>query len=355
MKPFRWGVFGTGVISANFIAGLSKTSNTEVSFVASRSLARAEKFATDFGIPHAIEGYAEAAKSRKADAIYIATPPSVHSTHALDCIEAGVPVLVEKPLASSEFEVKKIVEAARSKSVFAMEAMWTRFLPAAQALKEKIVSGEVGEVRMVSGNFGASKTFDATNKSFDLSLGGGAVGELGVYPLSLAQWLFGTPEVVQALGTVGSTGIDEDASFQLRYPGEVIGSFFSSIRSWVPNNFHVMGTHGLLGFNGPVVRPYGLNVMRHAPLPQSEPSFGWRSRLRQHGLIHLVAQLANRSSHNQGKRQNYWYAGNGYHYEADEVMACIQRGALESDIMPLSDSIAVASTVDKIINLIREH
>lgn len=348
VKPFRWGIFGTGAISAKFVAGLAAARNAEAAFVASRSLARAQRFAAGMGIAHAIEGYANALAEGGVDAVYVATPPSEHLAHALACIEAGIPVLVEKPFATSAAEAAQIAAAARARGVFAMEAMWTRFLPAAQALRDRIANRAVGEVRLVSGNFGTSQRPDPANGMFDAALGGGALSHLGAYPLSLAQWLFGTPTLIQAVGTIGATGVDEDAAFQLRYPGGVIGSFFVSIRAWAPDEFHVLGSEGMLGLTGSIVRPHGLSITREAPRWPDSAQFGWKARLRQHAWVHALAQRLDRSSRTRGTRLPYRYAGNGYCHEADEVRACVERGAIESKVMPLDDSIAVAATADKI-------
>ena len=213
----------------------------------------------------AIAGYAEAVAEGGVDAIYVATPPSEHAAHALLCIEAGIPVLVEKLFTSGAAEALRVADAARSNSVFAMEAMWTRFLPAAQAMRDQLAARSVGEVRLVAGNFGTSQAPDRANGIFNPALGGGALAHLGAYPLSLAQWLFGPPTLVQAMGTIGSTGVDEDVAFQLQYPGGVIGSFFVSIRAWAPDDFQVLGTEGMIGVRGSIVRPYGLEVTHEAP------------------------------------------------------------------------------------------
>jgi predicted dehydrogenase len=355
MKRFRWGIFGTGAISAKFVAGLACARDAEATFVASRSLAKAQKFASAMGMARAMAGYAEAAAQGDVDAIYIATPPSEHAAHALRCIEAGIPVLVEKPFASSAADAERIAAAARANSVFAMEAMWTRFLPAAQALRDKVAARAVGEVRLVAGNFGTSQLPDLANGMFNPALGGGAIAHLGAYPLSLAQWLFGEPTLVQAAGTIGATDVDEDASFQLKYSGGVLGSFFVSIRAWAPDDFQVLGTEGMIRVRGSVVRPYGLEISNETPLRVEEAQFGWRARLRQHALVHSLAQRMGRSSRARGTRIDHRYAGNGYHYEADEVRACIERGAVESAIMPLNDSIAVAATADQIRSAIRSQ
>ena len=348
VSRFRWGVFGTGAISAKFVAGLAAARDAEAVFVASRTLEKAQAFAAGAGISRAVAGYADAAAQGGVDAIYIATPPSEHMAHALLCIEAGIPVLIEKPIAGTAAEATRIADAARARGVFAMEAMWTRFLPAAQAMREKVAAGAVGTPRIVTGNFGTSQLPDAHCGMFNAALGGGALAHLGSYPLSLAQWLFGTPSLVQALGTVGAHGVDEDAAFQLRYPGDVTGSFFVSARAWAPDDFQVFGTHGMIASNGSIVRPHGLTLAEQAPIGGEAASFGWKARLRQHGVVHAIAQRTGRSSRSRGRRIDARYAGNGYHYEADEVRACIERGAIESAIMPLADSIAVAKTIDLI-------
>jgi len=348
MSSFRWGIFGTGAISAKFVAGLTAARDAQASFVASRTQNGAQRFAAGMGIGTALTGYAEAAATGGVDAIYIATPPSMHADHALACIEAGIPVLVEKPFASSALEASRIADAARANGVFAMEAMWTRFLPAAQALREQLANGIIGEVRLVSGSFGSSQRLEAGNGMFDATLAGGALSHLGAYPLSLGQWLFGTPEVVQAIGTIGVSGVDEDAAFQLRYPCGTIGSFVVSLRAWAPDDFRLFGSEGMLSVRGSIVRPHGLELVRQTPLGPDIARFEAKAKLRQHSLVHQIAQRLNKSNRPSATRRAHRYAGNGYHYEADEVRACVERGAIESNIMPLAESVAVAATADVI-------
>jgi len=240
---FRWGILGTGAISAKFVADLAAARDAEATFIASSSLAKAQKFAEGTGMRRAIAGYDEAvAEERRRRHLHRHAALGVCCAYALLCIEAGIPVLVEKPFTPSAAEALRVVDAARSNSVFAMEAMWTRFLPAAQAMRDQLAARSVGEVRLVAGNFGTSQAPDRANGIFNPALGGGALAHLGAYPLSLAQWLFGPPTLVQAMGTIGSTGVDEDVAFQLQYPGGVIGSFFVSIRAWAPDDFQVLGT-----------------------------------------------------------------------------------------------------------------
>ncbi|QHI98145.1 Gfo/Idh/MocA family oxidoreductase [Xylophilus rhododendri] len=276
---FRWGVFGTGAVSAKFIAGLRSARQAELGFVASRSLQRAQALVAAAGAGRAVEGYEAALSDPGVDAVYIATPPSEHLRHALMCIAVGVPVLVEKPFAATAEEARRIAEAARAGGVFAMEAMWTRFLPAAQALRAQLAAQAIGEPRLLTGNFCLSQRPEPGG-IFDSRLGGGALAHLGAYPLSLGQWLLGTPEVVQAMATTGPGGVDEDAAFQLRYPGGAMASFCVSLRSWAPDAFRVSGTHGSIALRGAIVRPEGLDILRLPPRPAEEARFDLRARLR---------------------------------------------------------------------------
>lgn len=352
MSEFRWGIFGTGAISIKFAAAVAAAPGMKVEFVASRSAQTANDFAGRVGIPKAIEGYAEAARQGGVDAIYIATPPSEHHKHALLCIAAGIPVLVEKPFATSRVEAMEMAGAARDASVFAMEGMWTRFLPASLALKDAIASGRIGVPHLVSGSFGTSKAVDPASGSFDPRRSGGALAHLGVYPLSLAQWLFGSPESLMATGQLGSTGVDEDIAIQLRYPGGVIGSFYTSIRAWAPNDFQVMGTHGMLGFHGPIIRPVGLYAWQCKPIGTPGAGFGLKARIKESSTVHRVAQTLGIGTRRSGKVFRHRYRGNGFIHEIEEVVRCVRAGQVESATMPLDDSISVATSVEQVRKII---
>lgn len=345
---FRWGIFGTGTISAKFVAGLAAANDAQAVMVASRSAESARAFAGAFGIAEARAGYAEAAAAGGVDAVYIATPPALHAEHARLCLEAGIPVLVEKPFATSVAEAEAISDAASSSGVFAMEAMWTRFLPAAQALKERIAAGGAGEVRLLAGSFGGSAVPEPTNANFDPARGGGALAQLGVYPVSLAHWLMGPPTEVEAMGTIGATGVDEDVAMTLRFAGGAIGSFFASLRAPAPNDFRVMGTEAMIATRGPIFRPYGLLTHAERPKRRGGPDYSFKAKLREHGAVQWLVQLAGISSRRGGRFESFRYSGNGYHYEADEVARCVRAGARESTIMPLAESIAVAKTLGRI-------
>jgi predicted dehydrogenase len=349
---FRWGIFGTGQISAKFVAGLVSAQDAKAVMVASRSEQRAREFADALNIPTAIGGYDATAALEGVDAVYIATPPAHHADHAVRCLQAGVPVLIEKPFAANTTDAKRIADAARASGTFCMEGMWTRFMPAAQQLKALVDSGALGEIRQVSGSFGFSNAVDPANGSFDPARGGGALAHLGVYPISLGQWLFGTPVTMAAVGRRGSTSVDEDVSLSLRYASGVIGSFHTSLRSNSANDFRVDGTHGAASFRGPLFRPYGLWHARFQPRARAETaSLGRKALLREHGLAQKLAQIAGAFGPRRGGSLNL-VGGNGYHYEADEVARCIAQGLTESPVMPLNDSMAIADSLDQIRRMI---
>ena len=352
MTAFRWAVFGTGAIAAKFVAGLRAANDTRAVLVASRSQESAEAFAGAFGIERAVAGYDKAARAGGFDAAYIATPPVLHHTHALACLAAGVPVLIEKPFASNAAQATEIATAARAAGVFAMEGMWTRFLPAAAALRDQLTAGAVGEVRQVSGSLGFSKAVDAADGDFDAARGGGAVAHLGVYPLSLGQWLFGTPVDVAATGRIGDTGVDEEAAMLLTYANGVVARFAASLRSPL-SEFSVSGTTGSLAFAGPIFRPHGVARLSASPRRRGPADFGRRAMLREIGVVQRVVQLADRFGVRGAKVTAYPFTGNGYHYEADEVARCVRAGLTESATMPLADSLAVAATVDAVRAAIR--
>lgn len=350
-RQFRWGIMGTGAVSAKFVAGLAAEPGAVAHLVASRTQSRARDFATRTGVPHAAEGYEAVSSFGPVDAMYIATPPSEHARHALMCIEAGIPVLVEKPFAASASQARQVIDTARRRGVFAMEGLWTRFLPATQALGERIRAGDIGAVRHLSGSFGTSRLITPDQGMFDPALGGGAMAHLGAYPLSLSQWLLGAPTRVEALGTTATTGVDDHVVFQLQHDGGATASFSVSLRSWASDHFEVLGSHGMVRFQGSIVRPSGIRITREDPLGPDALALGRRHRLRQSGAVHQLAQLAGRSSRTPGRAAAHRYAGNGYHYEAREVRRCVEQGLVESEHMPLADSLSVSMTTD----LIRAH
>ena len=183
---------------------------------------------------------------------------------------------------------------------------------------------------------------------FNAALGGGVVSHLAAYPLSLCQWFFGPPISISACGTIGASGVAESVAFQLHLPGEILASFVVSLIAWASDDFQVYGSDGMMALRGSIVRPYGLSVVKEDPRPFTSQSSDWRSRARQHSTVHKIAQVLNRTGRARPKIVSCHYAGNGYQYEADEVRACVEQGLVESNVMPLADSICVAEAAEAI-------
>lgn len=348
----RWAIFGTGGISAKFVSGLRYARGAKAQLVVSRSAETARRFAQAFGIPGVAQGYESVEAASPFDVAYIATPPSEHARHAIACIEAGKAVLIEKPFASSVAEARRIADAAQAHGVFCMEAMWTRFNPAARRLRDLVREGAIGDVRQAHGEFGFTNEVDVANTSFDPRRGGGALAQLGVYPLSLLHWLFGAPEAIAAFGRVGETGVEEDAAITLRFAGGVVATVNAGLRAPGDNGLRIAGTHGSVAFEGPIFRPYGVRLQAATPRRRAADSgLGRKAMLREQGLPQKLSQwhgLLRRG----GRVERRLFAGNGYHYQVEEVGRCLAAGLRESPEMTLGDSIAVMETMDRVRELI---
>jgi predicted dehydrogenase len=351
---FRWGILGTGAVSRQFLLGLRVcASPAVVTVVASRTRANAERFAAEFAVPAVAASYEEAASSAAADALYIGTPPSEHEAHALAGIAAGKPVLVEKPFAMNAAAAARIIETARQKRVFCMEGMWTRFQPLIRAVHARITAGDIGEIRGFRCEFCGPNKPDPAVSNFDPARGGGTLMHKGVYAVSLARLFLGPIEEVSAMGRVGSTGVDEDCALLLRHRSGAISSLRSSNRTMGSNDAMVYGTRGLVDIKSPIVRPPAARITqfpesagsgRGKPMGRLERllagGFGQGLRQRADLLLRAVRATA-------GKPITGYYGGNGFQYEADILMQGVAAGAIESDLMPLDQSLEIMRIVDK--------
>ena len=230
--------------------------------VGSRNRDRAERFATAHGIPTTHLGYEALVEDPHVDVIYVATPHSEHLEHALLAIRAGKHVLVEKAFTRNAAEAEQVFAAAREAGVFVMEAMWTRFLPHVSALHQVVDAGEIGEIVNVSADHGQLMAFDPTSRLFDPALAGGALLDLGVYPVSFAQDLLGAPDSVTATGTLAETGVDGQVSIVLSYGARTQATLSTTLWARTPTVALVSGTEGYIEVAGPFYRPTSFRVTR---------------------------------------------------------------------------------------------
>jgi predicted dehydrogenase len=312
--PLRWGILATGGIAHKFATGLSVLDDAKAVAVGSRTKAGADTFADEFNIPRRYDSYEALANDPEVEAIYVATPHPYHKDNAIMCLNAGKAVLVEKPFAINMTEAQAMVDVARQKKVFLMEAMWTRFLPAIVRALELIANGTIGEVRMLNADFGFRTNVNVEGRLFDLALGGGALLDVGIYPLSLASRLFGTPKSIASAASLGVTGADEQSAYLLSYDQGQLALLSSASRTNTAHEAIIYGTEGSIRI----------------------PDW-WHAQK-------LILTVNGKSP----ETMDIPHLGNGYPHEAIEVAQCLRAGKLESAGMSLDESLSLIRTMDTI-------
>jgi predicted dehydrogenase len=207
-REIRWGVVGPGRIAESVVPDFGVVPGARAVAVASRSQERADAFAARHGLDRAYGSYGEIIADPDVDVLYVATPHPQHHAIAMAALRAGKALLVEKSFTATTAGAVEVVDLARNTGIFTMEAMWTRFQPAVVAVRDLIADGAIGEVRSVQADLGVAREYDPADRLFDLTLGGGALLDLGVYVVSFAQMLLGTPERVVATGSLFPSGAD---------------------------------------------------------------------------------------------------------------------------------------------------
>jgi len=310
----RWGVVGPGAIANGFADAMAQTDGGTIVAVASRSAERAAAFGDRFAIPTRYGDYDALAADPDVDVVYVATPQSRHEPDTLTMLEAGKHVLCEKPFALTARQGARMVAAARARGLFLMEAIWSRYLPAYRSLVHMIGEGRIGEPLLVEADFGFRRPVEPDHRLFDLALGGGALLDLGIYPIQLCSLVLGSPEHVVADGVVGVTGVDEVNGAVLRYGGGRLGVIKSAIRVGMSCTARVSGSEGWID----------LPAFMHCPSFLTVTSGGGSERIEAS------------------------YEGNGLRFEIEEVHRCLSEGLLESPTMPLDESLDLAATLDAI-------
>ena len=314
-EKIRWGIIGTGFIAKAFATGLSVIPDAELVAVGSRSEASANKFADVFNIPNRYASYKELAADSEVDVVYIGTPHSFHKENSLLCLENGKAVLCEKPFTINAAETEEVINLARKKNLFLMEAMWTRFLPLTIKLRQLLADDVIGQVQMLTADLGFKMDFDPQNRLFNPHLGGGALLDVGVYTVSWASMLFGQPNSVTSKCLIGETGVDDYASVILDHDQGQLATLYMSIRAATPSEVVVIGSEGRIRVHTPMFKPVTMTLSK----PDQDDE---------------VFEVP--------------YEGNGYNYQAIEVMRCMRAGKLESETMPLDESLVIMKTMDQI-------
>ncbi len=329
MQKIRWGILSTGYIANLFAEGLTALDDATLTAVGSRGQANAEAFGETWNVPHRHGSYEALANDPDIDVIYVGTPHPFHYENTLMCLNAGKHVLVEKPFAMNARQTREMIDLARQKGLFLMEAMWTRFLPAMVQVRKWIADGEIGDVELVRAHFSFMTDFDPTSRLFAPELGGGALLDAGIYPISFASMILGTPRTVSSTASLGRTGTDDRSAYLFGYDRGQTALLSSGVQLAVPVEADVFGTRGYIKIHEPWLRPRVVTLAK-PPAPGSESSLIYDGILFDKQTVHPPTR------------------GNGYNYEAAEVGQCIRAGKHESAVMPLTETLAIMATLDTI-------
>lgn len=314
-KTYKWGILGPGKIAHRFAEALQNVPGAKTYAVASRDKNRALGFAAKYHIPVVHDNYESLIQDPEVDIIYIATPHSFHHEQAIMCLNNKKAVLCEKPLSVDHKRALQIVTAARNNNTFLMEAMWTRFMPATLKVLELIKEGKIGEVKFIRGDFGDSFPYDPTSRVYDLKLGAGSILDIGIYPLFLVLLILGKPDEIKSFAHLANTGADDLASAMLCYRDGRIATILSSNILHTPITAEIMGTEGIITMHSSWYNTKSISLSKAGQ----------------------ETQLLDVS-----------YRGNGFEFQIQEVMNCLDRGAKESSLMPLDFTLLLSKTMAEI-------
>ncbi|MEW7847965.1 Gfo/Idh/MocA family oxidoreductase [Massilia aurea] len=314
-EAVRWGILGTGKIARAFATALKDVPGAVLAGVASRSQASADTFGHEFGALASYGSYDALVADPGIDLVYIGTPHPQHVENASMALRAGKGVLCEKPFTMNLREAEQVVTLARSKRLFLMEAMWTRYLPAYQEVQRILASGEIGTPRHVVADLGFAATFGPEHRVFNPELGGGALLDLGIYPLSIAAGLLGPVTEIRAQAEMGPTGVDVQTGFTLKHEGGGMSVCSCSLLARTPAELTVSGERG---------------------------------QVRMNTRFHCATSITVSLDDGTVRTIDTPFLGNGYVHEAIEAQRCWQEGLLESPAMTLRETLALMGVMDEI-------
>ncbi len=312
-QPIRWGILGAGHIARKLVTSIRSTDGCEIVAASSRTPGKAEAFACEWGIPVHTDDYGQLVERTDIDVVYVATTHNLHMEAALLALKAGKAVLCEKPLALSASQAKTMAQAARESGAFLMEAMWTRFLPAHAQARQWMAEGRIGRIKQIHSSFG----FDGQHvqRLIDPDLAGGALLDLGIYPLSFASGIMGgqKPARIQSMVEMTSTGVDGSSMIQYDYGEGVFADLKCSILNRLSNEGWILGTKGRIHF------PADCHSAQ------------------------VVRLLTDSGAEEVSFREDDSIT---FKYQVEEVNRCLRDGLGESPVMPVDESIRIAETMD---------
>jgi predicted dehydrogenase len=314
-KTYKWGIIAPGKMAAKFTNGLKLLANADLYAVASRNPERAEKFARDHGFKKRYSSYEELALDPEVDIVYIASPHSVHHDHTLLCLKNKKAVLCEKAFAINSHEAEEMIEEAKRQKVFLMEALWPPFQPYYKRASEILSTGIAGKPIHLHAYFSFIPPFEPEDRKFNVSLGGGSLLDIGIYPVIDVLTYLGVPDDVKAFASFGPTGSEESISAVFKHRDGRMATIYSSFKTNIGIGCDILCEKG------------NLTVSRGRDMNQ-------RVILGLHGA----------------EKETFVFSppALGYHWEAEEVMRCLDKGLMESPVVPLSFSRSLINLLDKI-------
>jgi predicted dehydrogenase len=316
----NWGIIGSGRIAHKFAQDMRLVPNARLHAIASSDRSRAQEFARQYGAEYAFGSYEAIVNCPHLDVVYIASTNEKHCENAILCLKRRIPVLCEKPLAMNLKEVKRMLDTAEQHQTFFMEAMWTRCIPAFQKVLELVEKGVIGGPLSIKAEFGFFYPFDATSRLYDLKQGGGSLLDIGVYPMTLAQSVFGKPLVINALATKNKiTGVDDTCALQFGYAHEEIALLNTSVTSALPIEAYIFGEKGYIHIPPRFHHPHFFDVYMY-------------------------------DGFNPPKKETVKmpFEGNGYQFEIMEVNRCLKKNLTQSPLVPHSFSLDLMETLDAV-------
>ncbi len=313
MKKYNWGILGCGKIAKKFASDLKLLSNANLYATASRSLQKAQDFATTFGFEKAYGSYEEMLKDTELDVVYIATPHTFHAEHSLLSINHGKAVLCEKAFAINQKEVTQMITASNDHKIFLMEAFWTRFIPSFQKVLEMIKTNELGDLKIIQSDFMFFAPFNTESRLYNLDLGGGSLLDIGIYPVFTALMTLGVPDEIAAKAKLSKTGSDEHL--------EMVFSYTNGAKAYLKSGFTCDSfNETVFHFENGVIK-----ISRELNAP----------------IIIKKNKEINKLIVDDG-------VGFGYQFEANHVMDCLDKGLTESPILPHAFSLQLMQILDKV-------
>jgi predicted dehydrogenase len=316
-RKIRWGILGCGNIANKFAADLKWVNDAELVAVASRSQLKASELSAKYRSHYAFDSYEELVACPDVDAIYIATPHGLHCEHAILCLQHKKAVLCEKAFALNAREVRKMIDAAKQNEVFLMEAFWTKFIPQYQKVASLVGSGALGEIKMIQADFGFKAPSPPSQRLYDPLLGGGALLDIGIYPVFLTVSLLGRPVEIHATMKPFPSGVDEQIAIVMKFQNGALANLSATFAAATPVEAVITGSDGYI-----------------------------RMSNRFHNAVANVEMIKNALPVEIGAIHRE--VGYGYQFEARHVVECLQNNLKESPVMSHADSLLLIETLDRI-------